>query len=145
MQLISASWLLGFAWLFGSGAAYAQSGCTSDGHRVVGQQWDPVMGKAWSLIADCAHPERPARLMASVGGAMATASAMAGVPVAALRPLLVRAGDLVRLWAQTATVRIEMVGVAEQSAGAGEHVVVRVSRQRIDGTVRGAGDVEMGR
>jgi hypothetical protein len=47
-----------------------------------------------------------------------------------------------------------MQGVSEQAAAAGEHVVVRVTRQtadagltvqRIDGTVRGTGDVEMER
>jgi len=51
-------------------------------------------------------------------------------------------------------VRIEMTGVVERSAAMGERVVVRVTRQtedagltvqRIDGTVRGAGDVEMER
>ena len=51
-------------------------------------------------------------------------------------------------------VRIEMSGVVEQSARAGERVVVRVTRQtddggltvdRIGGIVRGAGDVEMER
>jgi flagella basal body P-ring formation protein FlgA len=68
------------------------------------------------------------------------------------QPLLVRAGDAVRLWSQGGRVRIEMSGVAEQSARSGERVVVRVTRQtddagltveRIAGTVRGAGDVEM--
>jgi flagella basal body P-ring formation protein FlgA len=74
--------------------------------------------------------------------------------VAAAQPLLVRAGDSVRLWEQDAMVRIEMRGVAEQSARAGERVVVQVTRQTDDagltveligGIVRGAGDVEMER
>jgi flagella basal body P-ring formation protein FlgA len=73
------------------------------------------------------------------------------VPV---QPLLVRAGDPVKLWMQDATVRIELRGVAEQSARNGERVVVRISHQteeagltiqRIAGLVRGAGDVEMER
>jgi len=51
-------------------------------------------------------------------------------------------------------VRIEMSGVVEQSARSGERVVVQITRQndesgttveRIAGTVRGAGDVEMER
>jgi flagella basal body P-ring formation protein FlgA len=71
-----------------------------------------------------------------------------------MTPLLVRAGDSVRLWQQAENVRIEMTGVAEQGARAGEPIMVRVVRQtddagqtvqRISGTVRGAGDVEMER
>jgi hypothetical protein len=55
---------------------------------------------------------------------------------------------------QDATVRIELAGVAEQSARGGERVVVRIEQQtedagltvqRIAGVVRGAGDVEMER
>jgi hypothetical protein len=68
--------------------------------------------------------------------------------------LLVHAGDAVTLWEQDAMVRIEMRGVVEQSAPAGERVVVRITRQtddagltvdRVGGIVRGAGDVEMER
>jgi flagella basal body P-ring formation protein FlgA len=66
--------------------------------------------------------------------------------------LLVHAGEPVRLWFQDETVRIEMSGVAEESARGGDHVTVRIMRQgdengmtvkHITGTVRGAGDVEM--
>jgi flagella basal body P-ring formation protein FlgA len=72
----------------------------------------------------------------------------------AKQPLLVHAGDRVRLWSQDEMVRIEMSGVVEQSARGGEHVVVQIARQnedagmtveRIGGIVRGAGDVEMER
>jgi len=127
-------------------------GCASDGSRVVATRWDAVLGKGWQLVEDCAHPERPARLVAAVS-AVETGIAR-GLPAAAVQPLLVRAGDVVRLWQQTATVRLEMKGVVEQSAASGEHVVVRITRQsddagltvqRFDGTVRGAGDVEMER
>jgi flagella basal body P-ring formation protein FlgA len=114
-----------------------------------------VLGKGWDLVEDCAHPERPARLVAAVSVVDASPVAvLRGLPIAAIRPLLVRAGEVVRLWQQTATVRIELKGIAEQSAASGEHVVVRMTRQtedaglavqRIDGTVRGAGDVEMER
>jgi flagella basal body P-ring formation protein FlgA len=69
-------------------------------------------------------------------------------------PLLVHAGDHVRLWSQDEMVRIEISGVVEQSARSGDRVVVQIMRQnddtgmsveRIAGTVRGAGDVEMER
>jgi len=146
----------GVAWSACVAAAFAQgAGCSGDGHRVVATRWDAVMGKSWELVEDCAHPERPARLIAAVSAIEAGPAGIArGVPVAVVQPLLVRAGDVVRLWQQTDTVRIEMTGVVERSAAMGERVVVRVTRQtedagltvqRIDGTVRGAGDVEMER
>jgi hypothetical protein len=74
--------------------------------------------------------------------------------VPAFQPLQVHAGEIVRLWLQDATTRIEISGIAEQSGRDGDHVVVRITRQtdedgmtleRIAGIVRGAGDVEMER
>jgi flagella basal body P-ring formation protein FlgA len=68
------------------------------------------------------------------------------------QPLLVHAGDPVRLWLQDDTVRIEMSGIAEQSARGGEGVLVRILRQTDDagltmqqvaGVVRGLGEVEI--
>jgi flagella basal body P-ring formation protein FlgA len=67
------------------------------------------------------------------------------------QPLLVHAGDPVRLWMQDNTVRIEISGMAEQSARRGERVIVQITRQndagltvqRVAGIVRGSGDVEM--
>jgi flagella basal body P-ring formation protein FlgA len=67
-------------------------------------------------------------------------------------PLLVHAGDRVRLWSQDERVRIEISGVVEQSARVGDRVMVQVTRrneetgmsvERISGIVRAAGDVEM--
>jgi len=58
----------------------------------------------------------------------------------------------VRVWSQCEKVRIEMTGIAEVSARNGERVVVRITRQseengltveRVEGIVRGAGNVEM--
>ncbi len=146
----------GVAWIAcGLGACAQGAGCSGDGRRVVATRWDAVLGKGWELVEDCAHPERPARLVAAVSVVEAgPAGIVRGLPVTVIRPLLVRAGDVVRLWQQTNTVRIEMSGVAEQSAANGEHVAIRVTRpaddagltvQRIDGTVRGAGEVEMQR
>jgi flagella basal body P-ring formation protein FlgA len=82
------------------------------------------------------------------------AASVMQVPVKAGEPLLVHAGDRVRLWMQDRTVRIEMNGVVEQSARVGERVTVRITHQsddagltmeQIGGVVRGAGDVEMER
>jgi hypothetical protein len=165
-RLWQCSGLFGIAWLACSVSAIGQvaqaqqgAGCTAEGRRVVARRWDVVLGKGWDLVEDCAHPERPARLIASASadatdmGRVGRTIGQAEPVAAALSPLLVRAGDSVKLWQQTENVRIEMVGVVEQSARMGQHVVVRFTRQsddggltvkRIDGTVRGAGDVEMG-
>jgi len=148
-------------WLASACIASAQqparfASCAADGRRVLAQRWDSVLGRGWDLVEDCAHPERPARLIASASTAeTAMVKTLGGTPlIAALSPLLVHAGEGVRLWQQSRNVRIEMLGVAEQSARIGEHVVIRITRrtddagltvQRIDGTVRGAADVEMER
>jgi len=137
--------------------APSQTGCAVGGYRVVARRWDAVLRTGWELRQDCAHPEWPAHSVAV--GAIAAKGGM-GVsevlrPSAAIvPPLLVRAGDAVRLWLQDATARIEMSGVAEQSARSGERVLVRVTKQDADegltvqhiaGIVRGIGNVEMER
>jgi hypothetical protein len=138
-----------------AGSTPAQTGCAAGGYRVLARRWDTVLRMGWELRQDCAHPEWPARSVAI--GAVASGgvdTACVPVRVSIAPPILVRAGDAVRLWLQDEAVRIEMSGVAEQSAHNGERVLVRVSKQdaeegltvqHIAGTVRGAGDVEMER
>ena len=74
--------------------------------------------------------------------------------VESVKPLMVHAGDSVRLWQRAANVRIEMTGVAEKGARIGDPIIVQVIRQaddegqsikRVSGTVRGVRDVEMQR
>jgi hypothetical protein len=138
--------------------AAVQAGCGAEGYRVVARQWDAVLGRSWELRQACAHPEWPARLaaMSSAGAGLTARDGLAGTKEVAqiVPPLLVHAGDRVRLWMQDERVRIEMSGVVEQSARGGERVVVQIARQsedagmtveRISGVVRGAGDVEMER
>lgn len=137
--------------------APAEAACGAGGYRVLTARWDAVLGKGWELRQDCTHPEWPARMAAVVGG-ISTAGGRAGLSSestkgpAVARPVLVRAGDPVRLWMQDATVRIEMSGIAEEPARLGERTTVRITRQvedeglvveRISGIVRGSGDVEM--
>jgi hypothetical protein len=122
----------------------------------VATRWDVLLGRSLELRQDCVHPEWPV-LVAAIGstsvGLMArNVSARLNEVAPAIQPLLVHAGERVRLWSQDEMVRIEMSGVAEQSARAGDRVMVQVTRQNdesgttvesIAGTVRGAGDVEM--
>jgi hypothetical protein len=136
----------------------AQSVCISGGYRVIGRSWDAVLNTAWELRQDCAHPEWPGRTVAVLGSGLSARSRglLNTSPQASplFLPLLIHAGDPVRLWQRDARVRIEMSGIAEQSAHSGERVVVRVTRQtedagvsvqRFSGIARSSGDVEMER
>ena len=141
------------------GSTFAQDAAVCEnGYRVIAHRWDPVLRMGWEMRQDCAHPDWPARLasVASIAAGPVAVSRLA-MPIdqaPAVEPLLVRAGDQVRLWLVDGPVRIEMSGVAEQSARNGTHVIVQITRQsddagltvrRIPGIVRGAGDVEMER
>jgi hypothetical protein len=160
---VLAAWSVFAPWV--QAAGQSTPACGPQGYRVLARQWDPVLNKQWDLRQECSHPDWPARLVAAgtaapAGLAAATAPQataavpQTGVPQTVLAPLLVHAGDPVRLWMQDQTVRIEMNGVAEASARSGERVTVRITRQteenglevqRIPGVVRGQGDVEMER
>jgi hypothetical protein len=145
--------LAAFGVLAGYGPAIGQtrSECGSDGYRTLSRTWDPVLKRDWDLRQDCTHPDWPARLTLA-NSAMHRSPVSAAEFASAVTPLLVHAGDPVRLWMQDRSVRIEMAGVAEQSARSGERVTIRVTQQtedvgmsvqRIPGIVRGQGDVEM--
>lgn len=142
--------------------AQAQGTCGTDGYRTVARSWDAVLKREWESRQECAHPERPLRLVAinyedSGSAKQSYRSGYESVPAAThmlVEPLLVKAGDTVRLWMQGTVVRIEMSGVAERSASQGERVIVQVTRhdddagltvEHIAGTVSGAGEVEMER
>ena len=65
---------------------------------------------------------------------------------------IVRAGDVVRLWKQESSLRIELAGVSEESGGLGKTIRVRLLRRNTDeqsvpeqfsGIIRGPLDVEM--
>ena len=152
--------LLAFATLAGTRPALAQSGCSPEGYRVVARRWDVVLKTNLEVRQNCAHPEWPTHMVttSSVSSLARGSTVRPTDPVQHLAPivlpLLVHAGDPVRLWMQDEHVRIEMSGVAEQSARTGERVVIRITHQtddtgltveRIAGIVRGEGNVEMER
>jgi hypothetical protein len=128
--------------------------CDASGKQIVARRWDVVLGHQWEMVRDCRHPEWPARAQVTGGAvsAIENKKAVATMPAVAQSPILVHAGDIVALWQQAALVRIEMSGVAEQAARSGELVSVRVTHitaeggmsvERLSGTVRAAGNVEM--
>jgi hypothetical protein len=141
----------------GPASAQANVTCTN-GHRVIARRWDAVLRVGWELRQDCTHPGWPARMVA-IGSLSGSESELrihvaSNEPAPIVQPLLVCAGDRVRLWMQDDRVRIEMSGVAEQSARNGERVSVRITQQienaglttySVSGIVRGAGEVEMER
>lgn len=131
----------------------AQTLCA--GYHVVARHYDAELRKTWELRQDCLHPGWPVHSVAvSSNTALLNAkvtplSLAAGLPA---QPLLVRAGEPVRLWSQDANSRIEITGIAEQSARFGERINVRLTHQtdesgiiiqHIAGIVRAADDVEI--
>jgi hypothetical protein len=143
--------------------AQTQTDCGRDGYRVFARRWDAVLQRGWESRQACEHPDWPLRMVAITsggGGAVPPGSATSLVritepaPEQMKQPLLVKAGDSVRVWMQDEAVRIEMTGVVERSAHRGEHVIVQITRhddesgltvQRLAGTVSGTEEVEMER
>jgi hypothetical protein len=143
--------------------AQAQSGCAADGYRVIAQRWDPVLKRGWESRQECMHPDWPLRMVAmstraddalATGPAMIRAKAAEPASEKMQQPLLVKAGDTVRVWMQDSALRIEMTGVVDRSARQGDRVAVQMTRhdeetgltvQRIEGTVSGLEEVEIGR
>jgi hypothetical protein len=132
----------------------AQPAACPAGYRVLSRHYDSELRKIWELRQDCAHPTWPA-FSAAVANSALLAGNSTSLPLATVinvQPLLVHAGENVRLWSQDTSARIEINGVAEQSAHLGEHINVRITHQtdengltiqHIAGVVRAADSVEM--
>jgi hypothetical protein len=123
----------------------------NDGYRVARIEADQVLGQRWAMIARCDHPEWPA--FALLASSLASSRNVERSVTEGLRTvLIVRAGDVVRLWRQESLLRIEVAGVSEESGGLGKTIRVRLLRRNTDdqsiperfyGVVRGPFDVEM--
>src|SRR5438270_13110470 len=93
------------------------SASENDGYKVTGIELDKVLARRWAMIARCDHPEWPAVAVLADGVARLGSPRKTERPVEAgvkMAPI-VRAGDVVRLWKQEDSVRIELAGVAEES------------------------------
>jgi len=145
---------VGLIIVWGAPFAKAQvATCDASGKQTVARRWDVVLGHEWEMVRDCRHPEWPVKVRAVQGAVAAVETKSATTSAAGPQsPIVVHAGDTVTLWAQGELVRIEMSGVAERAARSGERVDVRVTHttgdggisvERISGTVRAAGNVEM--
>lgn len=133
--------------------AFAQTACPS-GYRVMSRHFDAELRKTWELRQDCAHPAWPSHSVVVQNEPLLAGnnSSLPLATVAIVQPILVRAGEPVHLWSQDASSRIEIGGIAEQSARLGERINVRITYQSDDsgiaiqhiaGIVRGANDVEI--
>jgi hypothetical protein len=107
-------------------------------HYQVTDRWDPILHQHWISVADCNHPERPSLSRLDNSTSMKTDSISAPAnhlwnnPAASGQPTLVHAGENVRVFRQEDTLRVEIHGVAEQNAGLGKPVRVRLPKVGID-------------
>lgn len=146
-----------------AGCCAAQQGCyrsamaaaaaagTQDakGFRVESVRYDAFSRAGWAMVRNCAHPEWPGQMVRVAGVTKAAAPMVQQVVRAAVAlPPLVVAGTRVRVVKLEAAVRMELTGVAQASARAGEQVEVRLltdgdREQFVAALVRGDGSVEM--
>jgi hypothetical protein len=126
----------------------------TDGYRVMGIEFDQVLGQRWAMIARCNHPEWPVvALPANGANSLASPLEMERSVTGGIRTTpVVRAGDVVRLWRHEGVLRIEVAAVSEESGGLGKTIRVRLLRRNTDdqsirklfsGVIRGPLDVEM--
>jgi hypothetical protein len=124
-------------------------GMKNNGYQVARIVPDPVLHQKWAMIIRCGHPDLPAfAVPANEARSFAATPAAVGVSTA----LMVRAGEMVRLWGQESLLRFETSGVAEESGELGSTIRVRLAHHDADdqstpkwfsGIIRGNSDVEI--
>lgn len=136
--------------LEGTVSGHLSSAAKESGYKVIGVRQDRLLGRNWAVIARCDHPEWSTVALPFSG------EAASAVPKAyasdLLSPVVVHAGDTVRLWRREPLLQIEVAGVAEENGSLGKTVRVRVvsrntdnpfTREEFTGIVEGRADVEM--
>jgi len=123
----------------------------SDGYAVIRVELDPVLGKKWAVVSHCGYPNLP---LTAVPTNAASSFSVAQRIKDSKAPLVVRAGDPVRLWKQESGLRLELSGIAEESGGLGANIRVRLAHKNADdqsapqqflGAIRGQAEVEISR
>ena len=122
------------------------------GYRVERIQSDSVLRQTWAMVIRCDHPDWPAvavPLRDSILPVRVRGQESAkNIPPA----VVIHAGEIVRLWRQETSLRIEVAGISEGNGGLGDPIKVRLLRRNTDdqsreeqfsGIVRGPSDVEM--
>lgn len=124
----------------------------SSGYRVERVQRDPVLSQTWAMIIRCDHPEWPAVALplrdAILPLRLREQESAKNIRVS----VIIRAGEIVRLWRQETSLRFEVAGISEGNGALGDLIKVRLLRRNTDdqsieeqfsGIVRGPSDVEM--
>jgi hypothetical protein len=122
------------------------------GYRVARIQSDPVLGQSWAMIIHCGHAGWPALALplrnAIFPIRLREQERANNIPAS----VVIRAGEIVRLWRQESSLRIEVAGISEGNGGLGDLIKVRFLHRNTDdqliaeqfsGIVRGPSDVEM--
>jgi Chaperone for flagella basal body P-ring formation len=105
---------------------------------------DPLLGKGWSLVRDCAHPETPGRLVPVPRNAPGTAKNV--TETVAKTPIVqIRAGESVTLLKDSETLHLRLQAVAMERASRGQLIRVRltVGKTMLAGVVVGPGEVAL--
>ena len=120
------------------------------GYRVVRVESDPLLRRSWAMVASCAHPDWSMLLLpVSVAQPLKLTKARQAGPEL---PIVVHAGDPVRLWRREALLQVQTAGICKQNGRLGEIVRVRLFQRHNDnltppeeltGVVQGPSDVEM--
>jgi hypothetical protein len=126
------------------------------GYRVLKIQSDLVLRQRWAIISNCSHPEWPELALPLTGNdpidlpqEIVTSSV-----TDAKTTSIVHAGDVVQLWRQEDSLRIEIPGISEETGDLGKTIRVRLLHRSTDnqsapehfyGVVRGRFSVEIQR
>ncbi|SNS75432.1 Chaperone for flagella basal body P-ring formation [Granulicella rosea] len=100
------------------------------GYRVESRRFDPLLNRYWVMVRDCEHPERPAQTIAS--NDFAPLPAEGARSLVATKPVVVRAGSLVRVVSNSASVHLETPAYAIGNGGIGDRIRVRLVRLSTD-------------
>ena len=122
------------------------------GYRVERIQSDPVLRQTWAMVIRCDHPEWPAVALplrySILQSLLREQEGGKYIPTS----VVIRAGEIVRLWSQEISSRIEVTGISEGNGRLGDLIKVRLLRRNTDdqsieeqfsGIVRGPSDVEI--
>jgi hypothetical protein len=108
-------------------------------------RWDPVLRRQWLTTTDCNHPERPPQATLTT-----TSTPLPHTITQPNTPLVIRAGDRIRLWSVDRNTRTELSAIAEESGALGASIRVRLepistgeTRPEFRGIVRGPANVEL--
>jgi hypothetical protein len=132
------------------GGTLSASKAGENGYKVIKVQRDELLRRSWAMVANCEHPEWS--VIALPISSSSSIEFMRSFPSIAQLPIVVRAGDTVRLWRREALLQITVNGVSEENGSLGNTVLVRLPQRSIDsisppeeftGVVRGPSNVEM--